>query len=69
MKTWFLILFCALSLAGCSSEYLIATTDGQIITTDEKPRLDKNTGMLEFEDSEGRSQQIPQNQVKQIIER
>ncbi|MDH4607966.1 YgdI/YgdR family lipoprotein [Pseudomonas sp. BN102] len=69
MKTWFLILLCTLGLAGCSSEYLIATTDGQLITSDEKPRLDKNTGMIEFEDHEGRAQQIPQSQVKQIIER
>ncbi|MCO6057426.1 YgdI/YgdR family lipoprotein [Pseudomonas sp. MOB-449] len=69
MKTWFLILLCTLGLAGCSSEYLIATTDGQIIATDEKPELDDDTGMLEFEDDEGRVQQIPQSQVKQIIER
>ncbi|MDH4582937.1 YgdI/YgdR family lipoprotein [Pseudomonas sp. BN415] len=69
MKLWNLILFCALGLVGCSSEYLIATTDGQIITTHEKPELDRDTGMLEFEDDEGRSQQIPQAQVKQIIER
>ncbi|MDH4559848.1 MULTISPECIES: YgdI/YgdR family lipoprotein [unclassified Pseudomonas] len=69
MKTWFLILTCTLGLAGCSSEYLIATTDGQLIATDEKPELDRDTGMLEFEDHEGRTQQIPQNQVKQIIER
>lgn len=54
MKTWFLILLCTLGLAGCSSEYLIATTDGQFITSDEKPRLDKNTGMIEFEDHECR---------------
>ncbi|GLZ87667.1 hypothetical protein Pres01_37180 [Metapseudomonas resinovorans] len=69
MKTWSLILICALGLAGCSSEYLIATTDGQLIATDEKPELDKDTGMIEFEDHEGRTQQIPQSQVKQIIER
>ncbi|MFZ6046573.1 YgdI/YgdR family lipoprotein [Pseudomonas sp. CR3202] len=69
MKAWFLILLCTLGLAGCSSEYLIATTDGQLITSDEKPRLDKDTGMLKFEDDEGRVQQIPQSQVKQIIER
>ncbi|MDH4553861.1 YgdI/YgdR family lipoprotein [Pseudomonas sp. BN417] len=69
MKTWFLILLCTFGLAGCSNEYLIATTDGQLITTDEKPRVDKDTGMIEFEDQEGRVQQIPQSQVKQIIER
>ncbi|MCY1434522.1 putative lipoprotein YgdR [compost metagenome] len=69
MKVWILIFFCTLGLVGCSSEYLIATTDGQILTTDEKPELDKDTGMIEFEDHEGRAQHIPQSQVKQIIER
>ncbi|MNZ63232.1 putative lipoprotein YgdR precursor [compost metagenome] len=58
-----------LCLAGCSSEYLISTTDGQLIATDNKPRLDKDSGMVHFEDHEGREQIIPQGQIKQIIER
>ncbi|MCU9948838.1 YgdI/YgdR family lipoprotein [Pseudomonas solani] len=68
-KHWILIALCLVGLAGCSSEYLINTTDGQMLTSDGKPQLDEDTGMLEFEDSEGRKQQIPQTQVKQIIER
>jgi hypothetical protein len=31
--------------------------------------LDKDTGMFEFEDEEGRVQQIPQSSVKSLIER
>ncbi|MBD9484510.1 YgdI/YgdR family lipoprotein [Pseudomonas sp. PDM14] len=69
MKVWILALFCAAALAGCSSEYIITTTDGQMLTSDEKPELDEDTGMLEFEDSEGRLQQIPQSSVKQMLER
>jgi len=69
MKHWILAALCTLSLAGCSSEYIITTTDGQMLTSDGKPKLDKRTGMLEFEDSEGRVQQIPQSSVKQMIER
>ncbi|EQM68348.1 YgdI/YgdR family lipoprotein [Pseudomonas sp. No.21] len=69
MKHWILIALCLVGLSGCSSEYLINTTDGQMLTSDGKPQLDEDTGMLEFEDSEGRKQQIPQTQVKQIIER
>ncbi|WP_375739556.1 YgdI/YgdR family lipoprotein [Pseudomonas boanensis] len=69
MKQAVLIVIFVLGLAACSSEYLIATADGQIITTHEKPELDRDTGMIEFEDDEGRTQQIPQSQVKQIIER
>lgn len=69
MKQLFLAAFALLALAGCASEYIITTTDGQMLTTSDKPELDEDTGMIEFEDSEGRKQQIPQTQIKQIIER
>ena len=60
---------CLLVLTGCASEYIITTNDGQMLTSYGKPELDKDTGMLEFEDSEGRKQQIPQTQVRQMLER
>lgn len=60
---------CTLGLAGCANEYIIATTDGRMITTNEKPQLDSETGMLHYEDAEGRDQQIKQADVKQMIER
>ena len=69
MKQLFLAAFALLALAGCSSEYIITTTDGQMLTTSDKPELDEDTGMIEFEDREGRKQQIPQAQVKQMLER
>ncbi len=69
MKHWIFAAFCLLSLPGCSSEYIITTTDGQMLTSHGKPDLDDDTGMLEFEDSEGRKQQIPQSSVKQMLER
>jgi uncharacterized protein YcfL len=69
MKKLLLTACCLLSLTGCSSEYIIATTDGQLITTDGKPRLDEDTDMYRFEDSEGRDQQIQKATVKQILER
>lgn len=69
MKKLLLAACCVLSLTGCSSEYIIATNDGQLISTDGKPRLDKDTDMYRFEDSEGRDQQIPKSSIKQIIER
>ena len=60
---------CLLSLTGCSSEYIIATSDGQLITTSDKPKLNDDTGMYRFEDSEGRDQQIKKSTVTQILER
>ena len=61
MQKLILAACCALSLTGCSSEYIIATTDGQLISTDGKPKWDKDTDMYRFEDSEGRDQQIPKS--------
>jgi hypothetical protein len=69
MKPWIIAALCLFGLAGCSSEYIITTTDGQMLTSDGKPELDRDTGMLEFTDSEGRKQQIPQSNVKQMLER
>ena len=69
MQKLILAACCALSLTGCSSEYIIATTDGQLISTDGKPKWDKDTDMYRFEDSEGRDQQNPKSSVKQILER
>lgn len=56
-------------ISGCSSDYIIVTTDGQLLASEGKPKFDRQSGMLEFEDSEGRSQQIPQASVKQMLER
>lgn len=69
MKHGIIALLCLFALAGCSSEYIITTTDGQMLTSDGKPELDEDTGMLEFTDSEGRRQQIPQSTVRQMLER
>lgn len=59
---------CALSLSGCASEYIITTTDGRMITTDGKPKLDSTTDMLHYEDEDGREQQIKKADVKQMVE-
>ena len=69
MKKLLIAACCLLSLVGCASEYIIATNDGKMITTHEKPELDKDTGMLHYEDEEGRDQQIQKSEVKQMIER
>ncbi|HVP91712.1 MAG TPA: YgdI/YgdR family lipoprotein [Terriglobales bacterium] len=69
MKARLLLAACLLALTACSSHYIITTADGQMITTDNKPRVDKDSGMVRFEDSEGKEQMIPQTQIRQIIER
>ena len=69
MRKVILATCCLLTLAGCSSEYIIATKDGQLLISDGKPKLDKHSGMYHFEDSAGRDQQIQKDSVTQILER
>lgn len=69
MRQWIFAAFCLLGLAGCANDYIIATNDGQMLTSHGKPVLDEDTGLLRYEDGSGRDQQIPKSQVKQIIER
>jgi hypothetical protein len=63
------VVACVWLLTGCSSEYIISTTDGTMITTQGKPKLDEDSGMYKYEDSEGRSGTIKKDEVKQIMER
>ncbi|GGK05948.1 YgdI/YgdR family lipoprotein [Pseudomonas matsuisoli] len=69
MRNLLLATLCALTLAGCASDYFIATTDGRMLNAEGKPQFDETTGMLEFQDNDGRKQQIPMTDVKQVIER
>lgn len=72
MKQFLFALVCAagfLALAGCAKDHLIVTHDGRIIETDNKPRIDDDTGLVEYKDYEGRANQIPQEEVKEIKER
>ncbi|KMK90694.1 hypothetical protein VL01_18815 [Aeromonas enteropelogenes] len=69
MKQLMMILVCALALAGCSSQYIMSTKDGKMITTDSKPKLDESTGMYRYYDTEGREAMIKKDDVTQIMER
>ncbi|HDX8435145.1 TPA: YgdI/YgdR family lipoprotein [Aeromonas dhakensis] len=69
MKQLMMILVCALVLAGCSSQYIMSTKDGKMITTDSKPKLDESTGMYRYYDTEGREVMIKKDDVTQIMER
>lgn len=72
MKNWLIAAFCItgmFALAGCSNDHLIRTSDGQIIEADEKPEIDDDTGMIEYEDHSGRDNQIQQEDVREIKER
>ncbi|HDZ8915330.1 TPA: YgdI/YgdR family lipoprotein [Aeromonas hydrophila] len=69
MKQLMMILVCALALVACSSQYIMSTKDGKMITTDSKPKLDESTGMYRYYDAEGREVMIKKDDVTQIMER
>ena len=72
MKQWLIAMACItgmLALAGCSNDHLIRTSDGQIIEAEDKPEIDDDTDMIEYEDMSGRKNQIPQGDVREIKER
>ncbi|HFQ9142138.1 TPA: YgdI/YgdR family lipoprotein [Enterobacter cancerogenus] len=56
-------------LAGCSSEYVISTNDGHMMTAQGKPHKDKDTGLISYKDSDGTIHQVHQSDVKEIVEK
>ena len=69
MKKLMMIMVCALGLVACSSQYIMSSKDGKMITTDSKPKLDESTGMYRYYDADGREVMIKQDDVTQIMER
>ncbi|GKW41876.1 lipoprotein [Pectobacterium carotovorum subsp. carotovorum] len=57
------------TLAGCSSDYVMATKEGEMLLTQGKPVLDKDTGLLSYTDEQGNQKQINRDQVSQIVQR
>lgn len=58
-----------LLLAGCSSHYVMATKDGQMIMTNGKPEIDSETGLLGYTDEAGHHKLINSDEISGIIER
>ncbi|MBD8162544.1 YgdI/YgdR family lipoprotein [Erwinia persicina] len=57
-----------LSLAACSSNYVMHTNDGRTIVADGKPMVDDETGMISYKDANGSKQQINRSDVKEMVE-
>ncbi|MBJ3816298.1 YgdI/YgdR family lipoprotein [Shimwellia pseudoproteus] len=56
-------------LAGCSSDYIMTTKTGDMIVTQGKPEIDKDTGMTRYTDQSGVERQINTNDVAQMMEK
>lgn len=58
-----------LTVAGCSSNQAVKTTDGKTIVTDGKPEVDSDTGLVSYKNAEtGKTEQINRDQVKSMGE-
>lgn len=57
-----------LSLAGCTTNYVMTTKSGQTIVTHGKPQLDKETGMTSYTDQDGNAREINSQDVAQLVE-
>ncbi len=62
-------LLVAFALAGCASNYVIATKDGGMILTQDKPQLDKKTGLIKYTDEQGNERQLNADEITQVIKR
>lgn len=57
------------TVAGCSSNQAVRTTDGRTIVTDGKPKVDDDTGLVSYKNAEtGKIEQINRDQVKNMSE-
>ena len=57
------------TVAGCSSNQAVKTTDGKTIVTDGKPQVDDDTGLVSYKNAQtGKTEQINRDQVKDVSE-
>ena len=57
------------TVAGCSSNQAVKTTDGKTIVTDGKPQGDDDTGLVSYKNAQtGKTEQINRDQVKDMSE-
>ncbi|HFS5790294.1 TPA: YgdI/YgdR family lipoprotein [Citrobacter werkmanii] len=57
------------TVAGCSSNQAVKTTDGKTIVTDGKPHVDDDTGLVSYKNAQtGKTEQINRDQVKDMSE-
>ena len=59
----------ALSATACSSDYVMSTKTGDMIITQGKPQVDKDTGLISYTDQQGNDRQINDDQVVQMIKK
>lgn len=61
--------FITLSIAGCSSDYVLQKKNGEMIITHGKPEVDDDNGLITYEDVAGNEHAINRDQIVQMIEK
>ncbi|EOL9025748.1 YgdI/YgdR family lipoprotein [Cronobacter sakazakii] len=57
------------TVAGCSSNQAVKTTDGKTVVTDGKPEVDSDTGLVSYKNAQtGQTEQLNRDQVKSMSE-
>lgn len=71
MKKWIIagLISTSCTLAGCSSDYVVATKQGQLLVTQGKPTIDKETGLVAYTDQQGHKIQINGDEISSMIEK
>lgn len=65
-----LLVLGSFTLVACGgNEHIIGTNDGRMIESESKPEIDEDTNMIRYEDDDGRENQIPSGEVREIKER
>lgn len=63
------IVFLSLSVAGCSSDYVMQKKNGEMIITQGKPEVDEDNGLITYKDVAGNEHAINRDQIVQMIEK
>ena len=61
--------FITLSIAGCSSDYVLQKKNGEMIITHGKPEVDDDNGLITYEDVAGNEHAINRDQIVQMIDK
>ena len=61
--------FITLSIAGCSSDYVLQKKNGEMIITHGKPEVDDDNGLITYEDVAGNEHAMNRDQIVQMIEK
>ncbi|MDW8848000.1 YgdI/YgdR family lipoprotein [Erwinia sp. MMLR14_017] len=63
------VAFAVLTMAACSSDYVMQTKHGEMIVTKGKPETDKSTGLVTYKDAGGNVHEVNRDQIQSIIEK